>query len=110
KGWAAEELWEERGYPIWQPYQDGYAIKTVDGHWNFTDQNGAPVRIASPQEYRHTMSTVLNGLLGRGLEIMSYQEETGNDFAAAPGTWEHYTSCLPPWIYLLCRKQDAQFF
>ncbi|MCI4671916.1 MAG: class I SAM-dependent methyltransferase [Bacteroidia bacterium] len=103
--WSSDELWQEKGYPIWQPYRDGYPIQTDDPHWNFTNPNGEKVRLKSPQEYRHTMSTVLNGLISRGLEIMSYQEEVGNDFHGKAGTWDHYKSVLPPWVYLLSRKK-----
>lgn len=105
--WKTEELWEGKGYPIWQPYKDGHAIKTIDPNWNFTDANNKPIKVASPQEYRHTMSTIMNGLISRGLEIVSYKEEAGTSHDAKPGTWEHYTSCLPPWIYLLSRKKEA---
>ncbi|MCB0685926.1 MAG: class I SAM-dependent methyltransferase [Saprospiraceae bacterium] len=103
--WTVDELWEGRGYPVWQPYQDGYPIKTSDPAWNFIDEEGKYVSVDSPQEYRHTMSTIINGLINRGLEMISYAEEAGNDFDSEPGTWEHYKSCLPPWIYILWRKK-----
>jgi len=106
KEWQTDELWQGKGYPIWQPYQDGSPIKTADPHWNFVNKQAEEVSIASPQEYRHTMSTIMNGLLSRGLEILSYNEEVGSSFASQPGTWEHYKSCLPPWIYLLSRKKE----
>lgn len=104
KEWSNEELWNNKGYPIWQPYRDGHPIKTLDPNWNFINQNNEEVSLSSPQEYRHTMSTVINGLLSRGLVLEKYLEEVGTAYASKPGTWEHYTSCLPPWIYLLSRK------
>ncbi|MEL6141343.1 MAG: class I SAM-dependent methyltransferase [Bacteroidota bacterium] len=106
KEWTTEELWRGKGYPIWQPYRDGYPIKTFDPNWNFTDANQQAVSIKSPQEYRHTMATIVNGLIRRGLEIINYREEVGATYEAKPGTWEHYTSCLPPWIYLLSKKKE----
>ena len=105
--WEIEELWEGKGYPIWQPYQDGHPITTVDSYWNFSNYKYEEVRIESPQEYRHTMSTIINGLIKRGMEIVKLKEEIGNDFNSKPGSWEHYKSCLPPWIYLLCRKNTS---
>ncbi len=105
KEWKKEELWEGRGYPIWQPYQDGYPIKTIDSNWNFTNAKNKEIKIESPQEYRHTMSTIINGLISRGIEIVSYKEEIGSSFEDSPGTWEHYKSCLPPWIYMLSKKR-----
>ena len=107
KEWKRDELWEGKGYPIWQPYKDAYPIKTFESNWNFTNSNNQEVQIESPQEYRHTMSTIINGLITRGLEIVNYKEEVGSSFDSKPGTWEHYTSCLPPWIYLLSKKKDS---
>jgi len=107
KEWRTDELWEGKGYPIWQPYKDGAPIKTVDPNWNFVNQEDKEVRIESPQEYRHTMSTIINGLISRGLEIISYNEEIGTAHESKPGTWEHYKSCLPPWIYMLSKKKKA---
>ncbi|MEL7124354.1 MAG: hypothetical protein AAFO07_33270, partial [Bacteroidota bacterium] len=107
KEWETEELWEGMGYPIWQPYKDSYAIKTMDSNWNFVTSDNKEVKIESPQEYRHTMSTIINGLIRRGLEIVHYKEEVGTSYEAKPGTWEHYKSCLPPWIYMLSKKKKS---
>ncbi len=106
KEWEIEELWEGKGYPIWQPYKDGYPIKTIDSNWNFINPDQKEVRIKSPQEYRHTLSTVLTELISRNLEIISFKEEIGTDYDSKPGTWEHYKSCLPPWFYILARKKN----
>ncbi|PSR52717.1 hypothetical protein AHMF7605_03840 [Adhaeribacter arboris] len=105
--WQAEELWQGKGYPLWQPYQEGYPVKTVDAHWNFTNPENQAVQVTSPQEFKHTMATVINGLIARGFEILSWQEEVGSDYTSKPGTWEHYTTCAPPWIYLLSRKKAS---
>lgn len=104
--WKSAELWQGKGYPIWQPYKDGAPIKTADPNWNFTNPNEEIVKINSPQEYRHTMSTIMNGLISRGFEIVEFKEETGENNGHQPGTWEHYKSCIPPWIYLLSRKSS----
>jgi len=105
KEWEKEELWEGKGYPIWQPYRDGYPIQTADPNWRFTNESDQEVQISSPQEYRHTLSTVLNGLIRRSFTILSVKEEANSHYDATPGSWEHYTSCLPPWIYLFSQKQ-----
>ncbi len=104
--WKSEELWEGKGYPIWQPYQDGYPVQTADPHWNFSYQD-EDIRIPSPQEYRHTLSTIINGLINRGMEILRIEEETADFGDYKPGTWEHYKSCAPPWIYLLSKKKAS---
>ena len=104
--WKTAELWEGKGYPIWQPYKDGSPIKTLDPNWNFTNANDEAIKIKSPQEYRHTMSTILNGLISNGFEILEFKEEVGLNYDSVPGTWEHYTSCAPPWIYVLSKKKN----
>lgn len=103
--WEQEELWQGKGYPLWQPYRDGHPIQTEDPHWNFENQADEAVRIPSPQEYRHTLATVLNGLLGRGLELLHIQEEVGTVPDAEPGTWDHYQSVAPPWLFVIGRKK-----
>ncbi|MEO1449456.1 MAG: class I SAM-dependent methyltransferase [Bacteroidota bacterium] len=102
--WKPEELWRGKGYPVWQPYQDGQTIETDDPHWNFANTQDEAIQVRSPQEYRHTLSTILNGLIGRGMMIEKLLEETGSATSAKPGTWEHYQSVAPPWLYLLARK------
>jgi SAM-dependent methyltransferase len=104
--WKENELWKSRGYPIWQTYRDGLPIKTLDPNWNFSDRENQIVKLQSPQEYRHTLSTIINGLIGRGFEILQLKEEVGQNDNAAPGTWEHYKSCAPPWLYILGKKKD----
>jgi len=103
--WKKGELWQEKGYPIWQPYKEGHPIKTHDPNWNFSTTNDEEVSIESPQEYRHTLSTIMLGLISRGFEITNVKEEIGSSYESEPGTWEHYTSRLPPWIYLLSKKK-----
>jgi SAM-dependent methyltransferase len=106
--WEKAELWQEKGYPIWQPYRDGYPIQTDDPNWNFANSKDETVKIQSPQEYRHTLSTILNGLIHRGFEIVNLQEEVGAGEEGEVGSWEHYTSVAPPWMYLVCRKNYSK--
>jgi len=37
---------------------------------------------------------------------MQIKEEVGSDYDSPPGTWEHYKSRVPPWIYLLAKKKS----
>jgi ubiquinone/menaquinone biosynthesis C-methylase UbiE len=103
--WQTQELWQGKGYPIWQPYVDGYPIKTNDSHWNFADMSGKEVKLPSPQEFKHTLSTVLNGLIHRGFTVLKFEEYTGEADTSEPGTWEHYISVAPPWFYLWAKKE-----
>ena len=53
-----------------------------------------------PREYRHTLSTLVSGLIERGFVIRHLSDST--DFSpdpnATPGTWEHFTAIAPPWL------------
>lgn len=103
--WNESELWNGKGYPIWQPYKDGYAIKTSDPNWNFSDNKGKKVKVKSPQEFKHTLSTIINGLIKRGFKILRFDEHRGDHYDSAPGTWDHYISCAPPWLYVWVKKE-----
>lgn len=105
--WEPKELWRSKGYPLWQPYQDGHPIQTEDPHWNFTSPQNPAEQVKSPQEYRHTLANILNGLLQRGFIIRQFAEETGPAEGAAPGSWEHYKSIAPPWMYLFAQKASV---
>jgi ubiquinone/menaquinone biosynthesis C-methylase UbiE len=43
--WDKKDLWNGKGYPIWQPYKDGYKIRTNDPYWNFSDTKGKDLKI-----------------------------------------------------------------
>lgn len=102
--WKKDELWKGKGYPIRQPYKEGHPIKLVDPFWNFTNSKGKKVRVKAPQEYKHTLSTVINGLIKRGFNILRFDEYKNNKFDSKPGTWEHYVSYAAPWLFLWARK------
>jgi len=103
--WDKKDLWQGKGYPIWQPYIDGYPIKTNDQHWNFEKLNGEKVSLPSPQEFKHTLSTVINGLISRDFKLLLFKEYQGKDFIAPVGTWDHYISVVPPWFFLWLSKE-----
>ncbi|MBU1164204.1 class I SAM-dependent methyltransferase [Patescibacteria group bacterium] len=103
--WNKKELWKGKGYPIWQPYKDGYKSKTTDPSWNFVNKEGKVVKRKGPQEFKHTLSTVLNGLVQRGFKLIQMDEHTQNNYKSVPGTWEHYISVAPPWLFLWIMKE-----
>lgn len=103
--WGKKELWKSIGYPISQEYKEGKPIEVDDPHWNYEDRKGKHVRLRAPQEYRHLLSTVLNGLSDRNFELLHLEEYADGNFSAEPGTWEHYVSVAPPWLFLWARKK-----
>jgi ubiquinone/menaquinone biosynthesis C-methylase UbiE len=106
--WEKEDLWKEKGYPVWQPYKEGLKIKTSDPTWNFYDSEGKEVKLQAPQEFKHTLSTIINGLTNRNFKIIKFDEYIGEYFDTEPGTWEHYTSVAPPWLFLWLTKENSK--
>jgi SAM-dependent methyltransferase len=91
--------WDGHGYPLRRPYVDGAEIRYADESWVFRGELPAEP-ISGPVEYRHTLSTLVNGLIEAGFTLNRLQEEfLGTpDFDAEPGTSEHFTSIAPPWL------------
>jgi len=90
-----EEDWNGQGYPLKRPYVDGSDL-WEDLTWDVDGGDGVIRRIAGPKEFRHTLSTVVNGLAELGLVILGMWEDTSEDPNAEPGTWEHFKSIAPP--------------
>jgi hypothetical protein len=57
-----------------------------------------------PREFRHTLSTVVNGLVDTGFTIRRLSDQTSiyPDSDAEPGTWDHFVAIAPPWLLVLC--------
>ncbi len=105
--WKKEDLWKGIGYPIRLPYVEGAAITTRDPYWNFHDAEGNKKRVPAPQEFRHLLSVIVNGLIGRGLKLLRIEESSGGDPEAKPGTWEHYQYFAPPWMTFWWEKSPV---
>lgn len=92
----SERDWSGAGYLLKYPYQDGAAITYPDANWvHATDESIPP-----PREYRHTLSTLINGLIEQGFVIRHVSDYTDfhPDPDAEPGTWDHFTAIAPPWL------------
>jgi SAM-dependent methyltransferase len=101
-----EESWRDAGYALGLPYLDGAEIE--EPIWDFEDEQGNPVRIEGPRSFRHTLSAVLNTLIGHGFELRGLWEETSQDAGAPPGSWEHFMRVAPPWISMWWGFPKAQ--
>jgi SAM-dependent methyltransferase len=100
--------WTGEGYLLKQPYLDGTPIQSEDEVWVYGRDNAtetAPPPIPGPREYRHTLSTVVNGLAEHGFSIQRLTDAVSiyPDQNAKPGTWDHFVSVAPPWLIVLCR-------
>jgi 2-polyprenyl-3-methyl-5-hydroxy-6-metoxy-1,4-benzoquinol methylase len=91
--------WDGQGYPLSRPYIDGAQIAYDDEPWVFRGEVPTEA-IARPREYRHTLSTLVNGLAENGFVITHLVEETLGmpDASAAPGSDEHWSAIAPPWL------------
>jgi SAM-dependent methyltransferase len=93
-----ETDWTGTAYPLKQPYVDGGELTFSDPHWDVYAEDGSCTRVVGPREFRHALSTMVNGLVDLGFVILGLREELSADPSAEPGTWEHFKSIAPPWL------------
>jgi SAM-dependent methyltransferase len=95
----SERDWNGQGYTLKYPYLDGAEVACEDQDWVY-DRNQTNEPIQSPREYRHTLSTLIGGLVEQSFVILHVSDYT--DFypnsKAEPGTWDHFVSIAPPWL------------
>jgi hypothetical protein len=96
-----ERSWGGEGYLLREPYQQGARIVYQDQNWVYDRSKYPDARpIAGPQEFRQTLSALINGLTAQGFIISRTKEimADGVDLSAEPGTWDHFTAVMPPWL------------
>ena len=95
-----EQDWNGHGNPLHLPYVDGAEIIPRDPYWEIQSEDGAKRRVRGPREFRHTLGSILNGLIGLGFVILGVWEETGDKSDAQPGTWQHFETIAAPFLTL----------
>ncbi len=91
--------WQSGGYRLTHPYLNGAEIQFEDPHWEVEASDGSSQRVLGPREFRHTLSSVLNSLIGLGFTLRaSWENPTNGDPDAEPGSWEHFVAIAPPWL------------
>jgi SAM-dependent methyltransferase len=88
--------WDGNAYPLRRPYVDGAEVHYLDESWIFGgDTPAAP--IDGPREYKHTLGTLINGLIEQGFIIQRVLEDCPcqPDITAVPGTPEHFLAIVP---------------
>lgn len=92
--------WNGVGYTVKMNYVQGQRIQYDDEVWVY-DRNEYGT-IAPPVEYRQTLSKLVNGLVANGFVIFRVQEIAAYNasYEAQPGTWDHFTTVLPPWLII----------
>jgi SAM-dependent methyltransferase len=94
----SEESWNGAGYLLTAPYVDGAELIFDDPYWTFNSPDGQPARVSAPHEFRHSLSSIVNGLITQGFVLLGTWEELSAVPAAEPGSWEHFKAIAPPWL------------
>lgn len=94
-----ENEWNGEGYTMKIPYYEETSFTYADQEWVFEEDTSDEI-IDGPREYRHTLSSIINGLNKLQFMIDAVEEITSDavDIHAKPGTWDHFTAIAPPWI------------
>jgi SAM-dependent methyltransferase len=107
-----EEAWDGESYPLKYAYIDGEETTHLDpkwGYWDVETRDRRTIKVEGPKEYRHTLSTLLNSLIGQGFVILGIWEAPGGDLTAEPGSWEHFQAFAPPFLKLWARYRPDVF-
>lgn len=97
-----ERDWDGRCYPLNRPYVDGAEVGYEDSRWTVWDRRGNTRMVEGPKEFRHTLSTMVNGLARSGFVIRGLWEDETEDPDAAPGTWDHFKLIAPAGLTIWC--------
>lgn len=98
--------WNGQGYLLKHVYQDG-EMRFDSAHWSIEGVDGVVREVEGPREFNHTLSTVVNGLIGRGFQLQGIWEERSGDPHAEPGSWAHFLAFVPPYLTLWARYRPA---
>lgn len=109
---GAWDRWNGTGYLLSEPYVDGGEVGYEDNRWDVAQPDGTQRKVPGPKEYRHSLATVVNGLVSHGFVILALREtcrEPEEDGAARaalrPGSWEHFVSVAPPFLTVVATKR-----
>jgi SAM-dependent methyltransferase len=91
------------GYVLRLPYLDGAEYVFEDEDWVHDGKTEVP----PPREFRHTLGKVVRVLADAGFVLFRLDEAVTPPSSAAPGTWEHFKSIVPPWLTLWAKKSLA---
>lgn len=102
-----DQAWDGETYLLHHPYIDGFETSTYYPTWEIEEDDGRWRQVASPREFRHTLSTVVNQLVANGFLILRLKEALSEEPNPEPGTWEHYKSVAPPYLTVWALRYPA---
>ena len=93
-----EGNWTGEGYLLKLPYDDGAEMGYDDPYWEFDAGDGTTRRVQGPREFRHSLNTLVNGLVEQGFVVLGAWEHPSGAGDAEPGRWEHFLTVAPPYL------------
>ncbi len=93
-----ESTWDGEAYRLKYPYLDGDDLTQYFPEWDWRQPDGSRVSLPGPHEFRHAMSTIMNGMLRNGFRFLGLWEYQEPDENPEPGSWSHFTQVAPPWF------------
>jgi SAM-dependent methyltransferase len=102
-----EDSWDGGGYRLRRHYVDGGEVTYDDPHWEFDSDDGTRKKVLGAREFRHSLSTLINGLIAQRLQILHIREWPTGDAGAEPGSFEHLAAHAPPWLTIWARLVDG---
>ena len=100
---VSETSWNGTGYTIRRLYVDGEEIYD-EPEWTVWRADGTTTRVLGPKEFRHSLGTLIGGMIGEGFTILDGREEMTGRADAPPGTWDHLQAVAPPYLVFWARK------
>ena len=100
--------WNGDGYVLKGRYEDG---EIDEAPYEFEGFDGRREKVVAARTFRHTLSTLLNGLAQRRLVLLGLWEgaalwdDVGGQ-APEPGSWEHFVSVAPPYWTVWTRLES----
>jgi ubiquinone/menaquinone biosynthesis C-methylase UbiE len=85
--------WNGDGYVLRHPYVDGAVYEYRDEAW-VADTS---TEVLPPQDYLHSLGTIVRLLADEGFMLVRVDEETGPG-DGVPGSWDHLRATIPPWL------------
>ena len=102
---GVEDAWTGAGYLLRDRYADG-EVTSADPFWEvWSEAAGKAVRIRGPREFRHTLATVVNGLIANGFVLGACWEGPQGDGDAEGGTWDHFAAVAKPFLSFLTVRE-----
>lgn len=97
-GYTTSSCWSGEGYPLRGRYINGEDVTYYQPQWSVDQPDGTEIDLRTPRLFRHNLSTVLNGLAGRGFTLVRLDEWTRAGDDPEPGSWVHFTQSSPPFL------------